>query len=189
MALRADGDFAVVPHADIGLLAPDKGPPRTGWSWAQNGTFLIEGLLFGRVRGDTQFTVDFVLVNVWEQLIQESVGTFELDNAICGQQGRQTFLPIVVAAFDFAFSLGSGGIAQSHAVEVQGASQLGEGFWAMSKEEGVVVHIEGQGQTMGLKGSRQEVEVCQEGFGMIEAGTDIVTGGIIQEIKQDLLVA
>ena len=47
---------------------------------------------------------------------------------------------------------------------------------AMGKEEGVVVHKEGQGQAVGLKGARQEVEVTQESFGGIEAGSDIVTG-------------
>ena len=40
MALSADGYFAVVTHADSGLLTPDKRPPRTGWGRAQNGTFL-----------------------------------------------------------------------------------------------------------------------------------------------------
>lgn len=189
MALRADGDFAVVSHANIGLLAPDKGPPRTGWDFTQNGTFLSEGFLFGRMRGDAQFAVDFVLVDVWEQLIQEPVGPFEFHDTIRSQQRWQAFLPIVVAAFNFAFGLGSWSIAESYPVEVQGGSQLGEGFWSMSEEKGVVVHIEGQRQTMGLKGARQKVQVIQEGFGMIEAGTDIITGGIVQKIKQDLLVA
>ena len=31
VALGADGDFAVIADAHAGALAPDKGPPRTGW--------------------------------------------------------------------------------------------------------------------------------------------------------------
>lgn len=32
---RTDGDLAIVADADLGLLAPDKGPPRANGSWAQ----------------------------------------------------------------------------------------------------------------------------------------------------------
>ena len=85
MALRADGNFAIVADADFGLLAPNEGPPRTGWNRAQNGMFFGEGLLFGGVRGGSQFPVDFVLVAVWEQLIQEAVGSFQFNDVICGQ--------------------------------------------------------------------------------------------------------
>lgn len=189
LALRTDGDFAVITHADLGLLAPNKGPPGTGRNGAQNGMFLGEGLLFGRVRGDPQFPVNFMLVDVWQQLIEEVVGTFEFEEAICGQQGREAFLPVIMAAFDFAFGLGCWGIAKGHAVEVQRRTELGEGFWGVGEEEGVVVHVEGQGQAVGLEGARQEVEVSQESFGVVEAGTDIVTRGIIQKIKEDLFVA
>ena len=31
MALGADGDFAIIADADIGLLAPDERPPRARW--------------------------------------------------------------------------------------------------------------------------------------------------------------
>ena len=39
-ALGSDGNFAVVANADTSLLTPDIGPPRTGWEWAEHGTFL-----------------------------------------------------------------------------------------------------------------------------------------------------
>ena len=125
--------------------------------------------MFGSVRGDTEFTVNFVLVDVWEQVIQEVVGPFQFDDTICREQGWESFLPVIVAAFDFAFGLGCRGIAEGHSVEVQGRAELGEGLWGVGKEEGVVVDIESQGQAVGLKGTRQEVEVSQEGFGVIEA--------------------
>lgn len=89
-------------------------------------------------------------------------------------------MPVVVAALDFTFGLGCWGVAEGDAIKVQRRAQLGEGLRGMGEEEGVVVDIEGQRQAVGLKGVRQKVEVSQEGFGVIEAGADIITGGIIQ---------
>jgi hypothetical protein len=51
LALGASGDFTVVTDADRGLLAPDKGPPRTRWNRTQDGAFFGEGLGSGGVRG------------------------------------------------------------------------------------------------------------------------------------------
>ena len=53
LALGADGDFAIVADADAGLLAPDKGPPRTIRDGAQDGIFcgLGLGLRWCPVRG------------------------------------------------------------------------------------------------------------------------------------------
>ncbi len=84
-SLGTDGDFSVITHADIGLLTPDERPPRTDWNLAQDGTILGDGVLFGGVWGGSQLTVDFVSVGVRQQLIQEMVGPFKLDDAICGQ--------------------------------------------------------------------------------------------------------
>lgn len=154
LTLRADRDFAIVADADFGLLAPDEGPPGTGRNRAQNGTFLGERLLFGGERGGSQLPVDFMLVDVRQQLVQEAVGSFEFDNAICGQQGREAFLPVIMTAFDFTFGLGCWGVTEGHAVEVQRRPELGKGLRGLGEEEGVVVHIEGQGQAVGLEGAR-----------------------------------
>ena len=51
VALVADGDFAVVTDADARLLAPDVGPPRTSWSWAQDRPFFGQSLAEGSLRG------------------------------------------------------------------------------------------------------------------------------------------
>ena len=67
LALRADGDLAVVADADAGLLAPDEGPPRAGRGGADHGTLFDEGLLVGSVRWLAQFAVDFMLV--WSMTI------------------------------------------------------------------------------------------------------------------------
>ena len=187
LALAADGDFAVIADAHVGLLAPDKGPPRTVGNGSQDGAVLRQGLLPGGVRGGAQFAVDFVLVDVWEELVEQPVGTFEFEDLICGQEWRQTFLPEVVAAFDFAFGLRGWGVTKRHAVEVQRGAELGEGFGNAGEEKGMVVHVKGQGQSVGLEGARQEIEVSQEVFSFVEAGARVVTRGVVEQIEQALL--
>ena len=111
-----------------------------------------------------------MLVGVGKQLVEQVVGAAEFEDLVGGQEWGQAFLPVVVAAFDFAFGLGGGGVAQGDAVEVEGGAQLGEGIWVVGIEEGVVVHIEGQGQAVGLEGAGEEIEVGEEGFAGVEAG-------------------
>ena len=127
MALGPDGHFAVVADADAGALAPDKGPPRAGVSRAQHRAFFGEGLGADGLGCGPDFAVDFMGVGRRHQLIQELVGTTEFEDVIGGQEGGQAFLPVAVAAFDFALGLGRGGVAEVHAVEVEGGAQLGEG--------------------------------------------------------------
>ncbi len=143
LALAADGDFAVVADAHVGLLAPDKGPPRTVGNGSQDGAVFRQGLLPGDVRSGVQFAVDFVLVDVWEELVEQPVGPFEFEDLGRGQEWRQTFLPEVVAAFDFAFGLWSWGVTKRHAVEVKRGPELGEGFGKAGEEKGMVVHVQG----------------------------------------------
>ena len=81
--------------------------------------------------------MQFVLVGVRAELVEQTVGPFQFEDALGGQQGRQAFLPVVVAAFDFTFGLGRGGVAQGHAIEVEGGTQLGEGVGGVGEEEGV----------------------------------------------------
>jgi hypothetical protein len=188
LALGADGHLAVVANADGCLLAPDKRPPRTGWRWPQNGAFFGEGLLACDVRGGAQFPVDFVLVDVRQQLIQEAIGPCQFNDVIGGQKWWEAFLPVVVTAFDFAFGLRGRGVEEFDAVEVKSLAELGEGVGVVGVEEGVKVHIESQGQAVGFEDAGEKVVVGQQGFRRIEAGTDIAAGGIVQNIKQGLFV-
>ena len=188
VALGADGNFAVVADADAGALAPDKGPPRAGGRRSQHRAFFGEGLVAGGLGRSSDFAVDFMGVGMRHQLIQELVGTTEFEDVIGGQEGGQAFLPVVVAAFDFALGLGRGGVAEVHAIEVEGRAQLGKGVGVVGVEEGVVVHVERQGQTVGLEDAGQEVEVGQQGFLVVEAGAGIEAGGVVEEVEQDLFV-
>ena len=127
VAGRADGDWAVVAGPDARALAPDGGPPGAGGGRAQDGTLFGQGLVPSRLGRGAQFAMNFVGVDVGQELIEPRVGPVALEDAVGGQQGRETFLPVVVAAFDFAFGLGRGGGAQSHAVKVEGRAQGREG--------------------------------------------------------------
>jgi len=187
-ALGADRNFAVVADPDWGLDAPDVGPPGAGRSGADDGAVLGDGLVTGGLGGGAQFAVDFVLVGMGQELIQQVVGGGQFEDVLGGQQGDQAFLPVVVAALDFAFGLGGGGIAEGDVVEVEGGAQLGEGVGVIGVEEGMVVHIEGQGQAVSLEDAGEEIEVGQEGFALVEVGTGVETGSIIEDIQQDLLV-
>ena len=73
LALGASRDFPVVADPDAGLLAPDKRPPRTARGRSQDGAFVGEGFGPGRVRGGAQFAMDFVLVAVGQEAIEQAM--------------------------------------------------------------------------------------------------------------------
>ena len=81
---------------------------------------LRQRLLPGGVRGGPEFAVDFVLVGVGQELVEQAVGAFEFEDSVGSQQGREALLPVVMAAFDFAFGLRGGGEAQCHALVILG---------------------------------------------------------------------
>ncbi len=142
-ALGSGGDFAVVANADAGLLTPDKRPPRTSGGGPQDGAFFGERLGLGRLWGGAEFAVDFVVVGVDQELVEQPVGTFEFEDMISGQKWWEAFLPVVVAAFDFAFGLRGWGVEEFDPVEVECLAELGESIRIMGVKEGMEVHIQG----------------------------------------------
>ena len=129
-----------------------------------DGALVGEGLLAGGLGWPAEFTMDFVLVGVGDEGIEETVGGGEFAEAFCGEEGAEAFLPVVVAAFDFAFGLRGWGVAELDAVEAEGCAELGEGIGVVSVKEGVVVHIDGQRPAVSLEDAGEEVEVGEEGF-------------------------
>ena len=94
--------MAEVVDVAIGSQATDD----FGAGWGVNGLALVgEGLLAGGLGWPAEFTMDFVLVGVGDEGIEETVGGGEFAEAFCGEEGAEAFLPVVVAAFDFAFGL------------------------------------------------------------------------------------
>ena len=106
LALGSDGDFAVVADADAGLLAPDVGPPRALGSGTDDRAVFGAGLLVGGVGCLAEFAVDFVLVGVGDELVEQLVGPDQFHDLVGGQEWDQAFLPVVVTAFAFAFGVG-----------------------------------------------------------------------------------
>ena len=184
----ADGDFAVVADADAGAEAPDERPPRAGRGRTELGAVFCESLRACGVGSRAEFAVDFVGVGVEEELVEEGVGRFEGEEVVCGELGRETLLPVVVTAFDFAFGLGSGGVAQGDAVEVESFAELGEGVGSVGEEEGVVVHVECEREAVGEEDAGEEVEVREEGLGGVKACAGVVACGVIEDVEEDLLL-
>ena len=188
MALGADGDFAVVADADAGLLTPDVGPPRALGGGTQGRTVFGQGLLLGGLGCLAEFAMDFVLVGVGHELVKQVVGPGEFDDLVGGQEGDEAFLPVVVAAFDFAFGLRGWGIEEVDAVEVEGRPELSEGVGVVGVKERMVIHVKNQGQTVGLEDAGEEVEVGQESFAVVEACAGIEARGVVEDVQQDLFV-
>ena len=188
MALGADGDFAVVADADAGLLTPDVGPPRALGGGTQGRTVFGQGLLLGGLGCLAEFAMDFVLVGVGHELVKQVVGPGEFDDLVGGQEGDEAFLPVVVAAFDFAFGLRGWGIEEVDAVEVEGRPELSEGVGVVGVKERMVIHVKNQGQTVGLEDAGEEVEVGEQGFVLVEAGTGVEARGVVEDVQQDLFV-
>ena len=129
-----------------------------------------------------------MLIDVREELVEQTVGTFEFDDVIGSEKWWEAFLPVVMAAFDFAFGLRGWRIAELDAVKVEGLAELGEGIGVMGVKEGMEVHIQGERQAVGFEDCGEEVQVGQKGFGGIEACADIEARGIVQDVEEDLFV-
>lgn len=107
---------------------------------------------------------------------------------IGSQERDEAFLPVVVAAFDFAFGLRGWGVEEFDAVEVEGRAELGEGVRVVSVEEGVVVHVKGQREAVGLEGAGKEVEVGEQRFAWVEACAGVETRGVVEDFQEALFV-
>ena len=93
-----------------------------------------------------------------------------------------------MAAFDFSLGLRGWRIAELDAVKVERLTELGEGVGIVGVKEGVEVHIQCQREAVGFKDCREEVQVCQQGFGGIEACADIEARGVVQDVEEGLFV-
>lgn len=184
-AQGTDGDGAVVGDAKCGTLAPNEGPPGAGGSGADDEMVFCEGGGPCGVGSGADFAVELVLVGVGEQGLEKDVGGSDGGDGIGGEDRRETFLPVVVTALDFALCLGSGRVAEADAVEGKRGPKLRQRVGGVSEKEGVIIDVKGQRKTVGEKGGGQEIQVRQKRFGRIKAGC-IEPGGVVENIEQDL---
>src|SRR2546425_6809419 len=119
------------------------------------------------MRSGAQLAVNLVKIYMGQELVQQSIGRFEIANVVSGQESRKALLPEVVAAFDLALGLRGGSVKECNPVEVEGGAQLSESFRGMGEEKGMVINVECQGQAVSLEGPRQEIEMSQEILGRI----------------------
>jgi len=97
-------------------------------------------------------------------------------------------LPEIVTAFDFAFGLRCRSIAQSDAIEMESSTELSESIRSVGEKERMIIYIECQRQAVESENPRQEVQVRQQSFGRIKTSSDVIAGGIIQYIQQNLFL-
>ena len=96
------------------------------------------------------------------EFFEQGVGGGQRGDGIRGEDRREAVLPVLVAALDLALGLRGGGVAEAHAVKVERGTELGERAWDVGEEEGMIVHVEGERESVGEEGGRQEVEVGEE---------------------------
>ena len=79
--------------------------------------------------------MDFVGVAMKPQVVDVRIGAFDFGDLFAGEVGRETPLPEVMFAFDFAFGLGRGGIQEADVIELERPSQLGSasGSWVKNR--------------------------------------------------------
>lgn len=97
-------------------------------------------------------------------------------------------MPVVVAAFDFAFCLGRGGVAQGDAIKLESCAELGERVRSVGEEEGMVIDVESQRQAVGEEGAGEEIEMSGEIFGVVDAGAGVQARGVVEDVQKRLFV-
>ena len=107
------------------------------------------------------------------------------------EQGDETFLEGAEAALDFASGLGSGSHQMGDAQGAQGALEfalwmgvVAAGAWS---EEPEGIGIDGLGQTPGLEGQAEVLEVVTSGVGIHEAAGEVEAGVVVDGEQQGLL--
>jgi hypothetical protein len=118
---------------------------------AQRGALFFAGLIPSPLRGLAQFAMDFPGVAMRPQGVDVWVGDFDFGDFFTGEVGGQAPLPVLVGAFDFAFGLGRGGIAETDVVKLERPAQLGQGVRVVGEKEAVVINIDLQGRPWARK--------------------------------------
>ena len=136
-AQGACGDATVRVDFEGRAEAEDVGPPRALWGGAKDGAVFLLGALPGGERSHGQFAMALVGVAVEAEVGEQGVGAVEVGDGFCGEEGGEAVLPVLMAAFDFAFGLRGGGVAEADVIEAQGLAELGESVRDAGEKEAV----------------------------------------------------
>ena len=182
-ALRADGHAAIGADFDESAHAPHVIPPRATRGGPQDGAFFFAGLLPRPVRGLPQFAMDFLGVTVRSQVVDVPVGDGHLGDLFTGEVGGEAPLPVLVGAFDFAFGLGRGGLAEAEVIELERPTELGERGGIVGEKEAVVIHVKTERAAVGQEGGGQEIEVREQEFPLVNLGAGEQAAAIIEQVE------
>lgn len=185
--LGANGDATVGADFQRRAHTPDVRPPGATRCWTQDRAIFAAGFMSGRIGSAAQFAMDLLGVAMPAQFGQKCVGGFRGSDVFGSEQSGQPTLPVLVLTFDFAFGLGSAGVTQGNAIEVQGGSELSQRLGTLWEEKAMAVHVEFKRQTMFSEGSGKKVQVGQQVFGMINLGAGADAGAVIQQVKQRII--
>ena len=133
------GDAAIGGDGDRGAEAPDIGPPGAFGRHAQRAAAFVARGLPGAQRSHGQFAVAFVGVAVAAEICEQEVGCGQIGDGVCGEEGGQAVLPVLVAALDLALGLRGGRVAEGDIVEVESGTELGEGVGNAGEKEAVAM--------------------------------------------------
>ena len=181
--LRTDGHAAIRADFDRGAHTPDIRPPGTAGRGPQGRALFFPRLIPGSLRGLAQFPMDFVEVVMRPQGVDVPVGDFDFQNLFAGEVGGQASLPELVFAFDFAFGLGRGGVAQADVVELERPAQLRQRVGIVREKDTVVIDVELQWATVCQESGGEEVEVGEQEFALVELGAGEEAAAIIQHVE------
>jgi hypothetical protein len=183
-AIVTDGDATVGTDFQSGAAAPDVGPPWATRGRTQDRTVLLASFKGRGIGSAAQFAVDFLGVTMATQCGQEFIGGFWSGDIFGGEQSGEPPLPVLMLAFDFAFGLGSAGVTQGDAVEVQGCSKLSQCFRSLREEKAVAIDVKFEWQAMFKESGGKEVKVGEQVFGVIDLGARANAGAIVQQIQE-----
>ena len=182
-SLCADGHTAIGTDVQGSAHAPHIMPPRAVRCRTQCGALFLAGLIPGMLWSLAQFPMDFLGVVMRPQGVNVRIGHLDFGDFFAGEIGRQPALPELVFAFDFAFGLRRGGVAQADVVELERPAQLGEGVGIVGEKEAVIINVELEGPPVGQKGGGQEVEVGQQQFALVEFGAGEEAATVVEHIE------
>ena len=111
------------------------------------------------------------------------IGGFEGFDLLGGKIGWEAILPELMLPFDFAFGLRGGRVAESDAIKSERLSQSSERIGRAAKKQAVIIDIKQERQAVGTEGLRQEIEVGQEVFLLVELGAGEEPAAIIEHIE------
>ena len=182
-ALGANGNPAIGGDLERGSETPNIGPPGTTRGWPQDGTVFLFREIPGALRGQAQFPVRLVDVAVEPQRIDVPVGLLQFGDLFTGEKGGEALLPELMFPFDFAFGLGRGSVTKTNAIKLERPAQLRQRVRELRGKDGMIIDIELQRSAVVQEGARQEIEVGQEQFALINLGADKEAAAVVEHIE------